>query len=87
MLAPDFAAPVSREKFEASFKDCTAPQVISSEPFPKLPQAQAVRISMQCRTKEHPQPLDAVADIMADNEHAFAIFPGGVAKIWPAKTQ
>lgn len=87
MLAQDFGAPVSRDKLEASFKDCTRPRVVSAEPFPKVPQAQVVRISMQCHTAAHPQPLDAVADVMADNEHAFAIFPGGVAKIWPTKKQ
>lgn len=85
MLAPDFGVPVSREQFEVSLKDCSVPRVISSVPFPKLPKAQAVRISMQCITKEHPEPIDTVADIMADNEHAFVIFPGGVERVWPAK--
>ena len=85
MLAPDFAAPVSREKFEASFKDCTPPLVTGTAPFSKLPKVQAVRISMKCHTKDHPEPIEAMAEIMADDEHAFAVFPGGVTKVWPEK--
>ena len=85
MLAPDFGMPVDRAKFEQSLTDCTAPQVISSRPFPIRPEVQAVRIAMKCTDKDHPRPFDAIADIMADNEHTFAVMPGGVESVWPPK--
>lgn len=84
MLAPDFGAPVSRVKFAASLEACAAIQVVSSEPFPKMPEMQSVRITMQCQGKSSSQPATVVADVMADNEHAVAVFPGGVSKTWPA---
>jgi len=83
MLAPDFGAPVSRAEFAASLENCTAIQVVSSEPFPKMPEMQSVRITMQCRNKAGSQSVTVMADVMADNEHAVAVFPGGVSKTWP----
>ncbi len=85
MLAPDFGVPVSRAKFEEAFKDCTNQQVVSSDPFPKMPEAQVVRVTMQCQPEQHPKPIDVVADFMADDEHVFGVFPGGVSRIWPPK--
>ena len=85
MLAPDFGQPVDRADFERSFALCTPPQVIGSRPFPKRPNAQAVRITMKCTNKVHPQPTAVVADIMANDAHAFMIFRGGVEKVWPEK--
>jgi hypothetical protein len=85
MLAPDFGMPVDRTKFAQSLADCTNPQVVSSRPFPKMPDAQAVRIAMQCTNKDHAKPLAAIADIMADNEHTFMVLPGGVERVWPTK--
>lgn len=84
MLAPDFGAPVSRAKFAASLEGCVAIHVMNSVPFPQMPEMQSVRITMQCRKHEDSQPVAVVADVMADNEHAIAVFPGGVSKIWPA---
>ena len=85
MLAPDFGQAVDRSDFERSFALCTPPQVISSRPFPKRPKAQAVRIAMKCTNEHHPVPTAVVADIMANDEHAFMIFRGGVEKVWPEK--
>jgi hypothetical protein len=84
MLAPDFGVPVTRARFAELLQDCTGPHVVSAAPFPKMPPAQAVRVSMQCRDEDHPQPREMIADIMADNEHAFVFLPGGVSKVWPA---
>ena len=83
MVAPDMAFPVTRAKFAESLADCTGLKVVGSRSFPKMPEAQAVRISMRCHDKEHPKGVDASADIMADNEHAFMVFPGGVESVWP----
>ncbi len=83
MLAPDFGFTVSRAKFADSLKDCTGFHVVSSRPFPKMPQTQAVQIGMQCLDKEHSRTADAIVEIMADNEHAFVVFPGGVSHVWP----
>ena len=82
MLAPDFGQPVDRADFERSFTLCTPPHVIGSRPFPNKPGAQAVRITMRCTNEQHPVPADVVADIMANDEHAFMIFRGGVEKVW-----
>ncbi|WP_157219945.1 hypothetical protein [Flavisphingomonas formosensis] len=83
MLAPDFGMPMNRAKFAETLKYCTNRRVISAEPFPKMPRAQSVRITMTCREKELSEPKEVVADFMADDEHAFMVFPGGVAAIWP----
>ena len=40
---------------------------------------------MKCTNKEHPVPTEVFADIMANDEHAFMIFRGGVEKVWPEK--
>ncbi len=85
MLAPDFGQPVDRADFERSFTLCTPPHVIGSRPFPNKSGAQAVRITMRCTNEQHPNPTDVVADIMANDEHAFMIFRGGVEKVWPEK--
>jgi hypothetical protein len=85
MLAPDFAFPLDRAKFQEAFAACTTPTVASSRPLPKMPEAQAVRIMMTCTDKDHPKPVNAIADIMADDEHTFMIFPGGVEAVWPDK--
>lgn len=83
MLAPDMAYPVTRVKFEEMLADCANVLVVSARPFPKMPGAQAVRISMHCQNKEHPKGTDATADIMADNEHTFMVFPADVESVWP----
>jgi len=83
MLAPDFGVPMNRAKFAETLKDCINRRVISAEPFPKTPQVQSVRITMTCRENELSPPKEVVADFMADDEHAFVVFPGGVAAIWP----
>jgi hypothetical protein len=85
MLAPDFGQPVDRADFERSFANCTPPQIIGSRPFPKRPKAQAVRIAMTCTNEQHPLPTAVVADIMANDEHSFMIFRGGVEQVWPEK--
>ncbi len=83
MLAPDMGYPVSRAKFAESLKNCSGFQVVSARPFPKLPQAQAVQVSMHCVDQQRSQAVDSIAEIMADNEHAFVMFPGGVSRVWP----
>jgi hypothetical protein len=83
MLAPDMGGPIDRARFQHVLAACTAPLVVSSRPFPKTPQVQAVRITMKCTDRQHPVPGEASADIMADNQHAFMILPGGVEAIWP----
>jgi hypothetical protein len=83
MVAPDMALPVTRTSFEQSLSGCTTMKVVSSRAFPKMPEAQAVRISMRCQDEKHPKGADASADIMADNEHVFMVFPGGVEEVWP----
>ena len=85
MLAPDFGFPLDLPKFKEAFASCTVPVVVSVRPFPKVPKAQAVRVAMKCTGKEHPKVIDAVADIMADDQHTFAILPGGVESVWPKK--
>jgi hypothetical protein len=84
MLAPDFGVSVSRAKFAGLFKDCTGQHVVSANPFPKMPKVQAVRISMSCHDEGHTQTTEMIADFMADNDHAFVVFPGGISHVWPA---
>ncbi len=84
MVAPDMAWPVTRAKFEETLAKCSIPQVVSTRPFPKMPEVQAVRVAMRCRDKDHSKGVATVADIMADNEHAFMVLPGGVESVWPA---
>jgi hypothetical protein len=42
---------------------------------------------MQCHDPKHPQPVDVVADVMADGEHAFGVFPGGVSANTPGMAE
>ena len=83
MAAPDFALPLEHADFQKMLSICSKPTVVSSKPFPKLPQAQAVRIAMNCANKEKNTRVDFIADIMADDVHAFAVLPGGVERVWP----
>jgi hypothetical protein len=85
MLAADFGAPVDRTKFEQSLAGCTDIKVVSSRPFPNMPQAQAVRVFMKCAEKGRVQPIQASADIMANDEHTFMVLPRGVESVWPEK--
>ncbi len=85
MAAPDFALPLDRAEFKKILSVCSAPAVISSRAFPKMPQAQAVRISMNCAAKEGGARVDFVADVMADDAHVFAMLPGGVERVWPER--
>ena len=84
MVAPDFGMPLAtRKDLAAVLKDCSEFRVLDAHPFAKMPQSQIVRVSMSCLAEDKVTRRAVVSDIWADDQHAFALFPGGVAKIWP----
>ncbi|WP_308516645.1 hypothetical protein [Sphingomonas flavescens] len=85
LLAPDMAMKLDRTQFEQIFASCNSLRVVSSRPFPNSPAAQAVRIEMMCTDKDRARPQPGAADIMADNDHAFAIYPGSADRMLPLK--